>query len=423
MEKKLALKNWKERTEYRRNYRIKKLRGKIPSLKTIYIIIAGAIGLLLLYVFGLVYLEILNINWAEATSGNSGIRNLAIAFLGTTTGIGALFGVYLAILKSETNERQTHTAEQGQITDRLNEAIKGLGKNDESGKAVIELRLGALLALERIAQDSLRDHVQIMEILCSYIRTNSPFHDKTDDKIKLREDIHAAIKIIGRRKKWPEGKKRIKTEEAQNFRIDLSYCDLHGADLYRSHLVWTNLSGANLNNANLGMAKLNNAHLDNAKLKFANFNWAELTDAHLEHAKLNSAYLLYAKMRGTYLNDADLTNATMDNANINYARLYDTNMKNTNTDKAYANICDFSECKNLTQKQLEVMFCGKYVRTPKNLTRPKHWLKYDLLWNEFEVARNKWIDSEKTADKMMDVMYDVMIEEETRIAEEEAREE
>lgn len=37
----------------------------------------------------------------------------------------------------------------------------------------IEVRLGALYALERISQDSERDNIQIMEIICAYLRENS----------------------------------------------------------------------------------------------------------------------------------------------------------------------------------------------------------------------------------------------------------
>ena len=388
-----ALKNWKERTEYRRNYKIKQLREKIPSLKRIYIIVASAIGLLLLYVFGLVYLEILNINWAEATSGNSGIRNLAIAFLGTTTGIGALFGVYLAILKSETNERQTQTAEQGMITDRINKATAGLGKNNDKGNPVVEVRLGALYALERIAQDSIRDHVQIVEILCAYVRTNSPFHDETNNLVKLREDILAAIKIIGRRKKWSDGEKRVETEEAQNCRIDLSHCDLNNADLYEAHLVGAMLFGANLSHANLIDANLENAYLNRTKLGFINLNRANLINAHLSEADLNHAQLSYAKMTDTKLGGANLRSAYLDNANINHAYLYHTNMQNVRTLKTYANICDFSTCENLTQEQLGVMFCGISVKIPNGLTRPKHWPKDDLLWKYFVKIYEKWKDN------------------------------
>ena len=89
-------------------------------------------------------------------------------------------------------ERTTNAAEQGLITDRINTAVTGLGvektvkqtasggKITENTDANIEVRLGAVYALERISQDSDRDHMQIMEILCAYIRTNAPWDMDTD---------------------------------------------------------------------------------------------------------------------------------------------------------------------------------------------------------------------------------------------------
>jgi hypothetical protein len=38
----------------------------------------------------------------------------------------------------------------------------------------LEVRIGSIYALERIARDSDRDHIQIMEIVCAYVRKNSP---------------------------------------------------------------------------------------------------------------------------------------------------------------------------------------------------------------------------------------------------------
>ncbi|MCA8835786.1 MAG: pentapeptide repeat-containing protein [Proteobacteria bacterium] len=392
----IALKNWNERTEYRRNYRIKQLREKIPSLKTIYIIVAGAIGLLLLYVFRLVYAEIININWAEAASGDSGIRNLAIAFLGTTSGIGALFGVYLAILKSETNERQTQTAEQGMITDRINKATDGLGKNNDKGNPVVEVRLGALYALERIAQDSIRDHVQIMEILCAYVRHNSLFHNEVDDKIKLREDIHAAIKIIGRRKKWSDGEKRVETEETQNYYIDLRYCDLHGADLSKSYLASADISGANLNGANLNGANLNRADFARAKLNFADLGRAELNFAYFNNAELKSANLYSAIIRGANFNIADLTRANLGCVNMSNTHFRATNFDNAKTYRAYAYGGELSHCKNLTNVQIAQMFCGVGMRvananSSEKLKRPRHWPKEKLSYEGFIQEYDKWL--------------------------------
>ena len=86
---------------------------------------------------------------------------------------------------------------------------------------MIAVRLGALYALERIAQDSLRDHVQIMKILCAYIRTNSKLDNSIDLTKPLRADIGAAINIIAGRDKLYNGKKRIQMEKSKN--IILTY--------------------------------------------------------------------------------------------------------------------------------------------------------------------------------------------------------
>lgn len=63
--------------------------------------------------------------------------------------------------------------EQGHITDRYTKAIEQLGKLD-GDKPNIEIRLGAIYALERIARDSPRDHWTIMEVLTAYVRQNAP---------------------------------------------------------------------------------------------------------------------------------------------------------------------------------------------------------------------------------------------------------
>lgn len=57
----------------------------------------------------------------------------------------------------------------------------------------IEVRIGGLLSLERIAQDSTRydkgrDHVRVMEILCAYIRENAPDSTAVDSDRKKWED-------------------------------------------------------------------------------------------------------------------------------------------------------------------------------------------------------------------------------------------
>lgn len=105
--------------------------------------------------------------------------------------LGAPFVIWGTWLKYQTVRYQ----KEGHITDRINKAVEQLGAEktvkvrtkDEEGKDItieetrpnIEVRIGAILSLERIAQDSTihdkgRDHVRVMEILCAYVRENAP---------------------------------------------------------------------------------------------------------------------------------------------------------------------------------------------------------------------------------------------------------
>ena len=297
----------------------------------------------------------------EIYNGTAPFNELALALFAILSALGALFGFYTSIINTETTE-------QGHITDRINKAIENLGKNDDGGYPVIEVRIGALYALERIAQDSIRDYIQILEILCAYIRHNSPSPYKADTKPsvpdnvaikptrkknkgeKIDEDIQAALTIIGRRHNWSERVKRLKKERRARYRVDLNGCNLHGADLLK-------------------------ANLTNAGLIAANLSYARLNDANLNGASLGLAILV-----GTWFERATLKKTRFRGAKTNLAR---------------ANKCDFSNSRELTQKQLDVMYCGKDTEIPKmdgkkKLTRPKHWPKDKLADDKFIKMYYKW---------------------------------
>ncbi|MBW4982992.1 pentapeptide repeat-containing protein [Mameliella sp. CS4] len=103
--------------------------------------------------------------------------------------LGGPFVIWGAVLKHRTVEFQ----KEGHITERISKAVEQLGaeksvKRDgkpEETVPNIEVRIGGLLSLERIAQDSTnydkgRDHVRVMEILCAYVRENAPAEDAVD---------------------------------------------------------------------------------------------------------------------------------------------------------------------------------------------------------------------------------------------------
>ncbi|MGU9962669.1 MAG: pentapeptide repeat-containing protein [Candidatus Halichondribacter symbioticus] len=321
---------------------------KITILKVTYIIIASVVGFALFILFILLYSQILSLQCNIPTTadlstmGETNVRNVAFAFIGTVSGLGGLFGVYLAILKSEENKRQSdsaesqaRTAQQGLIIDQINKANESLDKKDAK-KPVIPVRIGALYSLGRIAQDSLRDHIQIMEMFCSYIRYNSPCKSKSTRILKpLSEDIQTALTIIGRRGVWTFGEKSLAKEAEQRYRMDLQKCDLRGAILSRA-----NLRGARFLNSNMNHVIFDDADLSNT--------WFE----------------------DTILNDAWFGGAKMD--------------------RAWACRGDFSRCRELTQEQLDVMYCGTDVKIPDGLTRPKHWPKDKLPFDKFQDGYFEW---------------------------------
>ena len=65
------------------------------------------------------------------------------------------------------SRRTFELTEQGQVTDRYTKAIEQLGSDK------LDVRIGGIYALERVARDSARDHPTVMEVLTAFIREHS----------------------------------------------------------------------------------------------------------------------------------------------------------------------------------------------------------------------------------------------------------
>jgi hypothetical protein len=70
-------------------------------------------------------------------------------------------------------------AEEKQVTERFAKAVEQLGNDN------IHIRLGAIYALERIANDSDKDYWQVMEILTAYVRERAPYPPKNENNQPL----------------------------------------------------------------------------------------------------------------------------------------------------------------------------------------------------------------------------------------------
>lgn len=109
--------------------------------------------------------------------------------LGTGALLAALLGAPFVVWGAVLRQRTVDFQKEGHITERITAAVEQLGAEksvkkivngapQETSEPIIEVRIGAILSLERIAQDSTRydkgrDHVRVMEILCAYVRENS----------------------------------------------------------------------------------------------------------------------------------------------------------------------------------------------------------------------------------------------------------
>lgn len=206
----------------------------------------------------------------------SGFRTALVAGL---AGLAALGGLVMAT-------RTYRLTQQGQITDRYSKAIEQLGSDK------LDVRLGGIYALERIAADSRRDQTTVLQVLAAFIRSQAPWppsqpgqyvEDAPINDVPLLErrapDVQAALTVLGRLGPASDSRQW----------LDLTHTDLRKAVLYRARLsrVWladsqlqlsvlyrTNLKGASLSETNLRgarfvMAQLQNANLDGAQLQGA----------------------------------------------------------------------------------------------------------------------------------------------------------
>jgi hypothetical protein len=217
-------------------------------------------------------------------------------------GFVLLVGLYFTYQNVNVAQRNLRVTEEGKITDRFSKAVEMLGSEK------LEVRLGGIYALERIARDSQKDHWTVMEVLTSYVRENSHIKFDGQKESMVREDIQAVMSVISRRKWWKE-----ETQALNLRKVDLSFCNLKEAILENVILDEANLFGANLNKVNLKGATLCEANISKSDLSGAN---------------LKSSYLFKSDLSKTNLKNAVLNDADLRYANLNRAKLYNAEFKN-----------------------------------------------------------------------------------------------
>jgi uncharacterized protein YjbI with pentapeptide repeats len=257
--------------------------------------------------------------------------------------------------------RQLRVTREGQITDRYTKAVDQLGHDE------LDIRLGGIYALERIARDSPHDRATIEEVLTAFVRGHAPWPplpaapaqeagaqqprttavqlllpdgrpaaaqdmgNRPDGGMVERQgpaaDVQAAVTVLGRREVLPGGVRPLDLTAVDLRRALLDRANLQGARLYGANLRNAILGGANLQDARLDDVDLQGARLSDANLQGALLYRANLQDALLDGANLQRAGLYRANLQGALLDRANLQGALLDGANLQDAGLVDADLQ------------------------------------------------------------------------------------------------
>ena len=233
--------------------------------------------------------------------------------------------------------RQLRITREGHITDRLTHAIDQLGADDEK----LDVRIGGIYALERLAKDSASDRLAIAEILAAFIRIHAPWpagHRSHPDQhptpnvdetmlwlTDRAPDVRTALLVLGR---YP---RRDSEQHLALRRVDLRRTNFYHGTLINVDLADSNLSACwaadvhwescrfrntDLRKTVLSRAQLNRSNFAGAHLQEANLQEASLEDASLRGANLRTADLRGSKLTRTDLRGVDLTGAHLDGAQL-----------------------------------------------------------------------------------------------------------
>ncbi|MEM1151875.1 MAG: pentapeptide repeat-containing protein [Pseudomonadota bacterium] len=444
---------------------------------------------LLFGVFSSVYNVLKMLPDVNDASDDTPFRASLLTITAMTATLGALIALPFTLVRTLTTERQTRTQEEGYVTQQINEAVANLAaektvtrlgrsfsytlggkstksfewqgeaptlpegairtKNEADWKpaertvANIEVRVGGLLALERLARqraqaavedrasalkaektliaeyektpltlnilrfpsaerassdslkgpnrrssdtvldhDGARDHVRIMEILCTYIRENakaadapqhglSPWPEYPEkpsaDDLKRREkdlaerskalrawvnglplprtDIQTALRVLGRRTPDQRACEGFTTRRTQarrgqtisenawrGYRLDLRDTNLQSADLSHTDdtpllLSHTRFDGARMEGAILTGARMEGADLTRARIEGTDLSFARLELADFSKAKLEGAVFAQVQAEEARFREAILDEVTFAGANVARANFQNCRMQ------------------------------------------------------------------------------------------------
>lgn len=347
-------------------------------------------------------LFVLAVNEAFTLLANEGESETGAGSLGRGAVIVALISAPFVIWRSVVAQKTVNVTEQGHITDRINAAVEGLGsektvkvreflvrsprkngtkKVDEDDKPMtidrtdgsdqgswevseetqpnLEVRIGAILALERLMRDSKADRATIENLLIYYILENSGSQPVgVGSKIKgLRKDLEAAIRVALAR--------RPDLQEKEIAFFDQCFRDLRGL-----LLAYVRILNSDFNHAQLNVASLEGSSFHTCNFYGCHFRATRFTETRFFNCLFVLCY---------FRNLKSVVNMRLHKSKFKQCAFRNIDLSNF-----------FSE-----QHQLMEIFADGSVKLGDGLRAPEHWHTEKLNDQEFMAHWREWLnDSE-----------------------------
>ncbi|MGW3036683.1 pentapeptide repeat-containing protein [Streptomyces sp. NPDC001178] len=282
------------------------------------------------------------------------VNEVRTTLLQVVGGLVVLFGAYATWRQLRVSQDGLRATQEGYVTDRFSRAV------DQLGSDKLDVRIGGLHALWRIAEQSARDREAIISIQAAYLRTHlrwppagpeSPAADVHINDIAPLEtraaDAQVALTALG-----------VLCQHREQSWVNLSITDLRRADCDG---LW--FPEVNFDRACMEAAGLYHANLTQASLVSVNLRHADLTTAILRRARCILADLRAAKLVGTDLRDADFTETDLREANLRKADAHGAVFHRADLRMADLRGTDLSTA-NLVEARLTGALSSEYTRWP-----------------------------------------------------------
>ncbi|MGW4757393.1 pentapeptide repeat-containing protein [Streptomyces chartreusis] len=282
------------------------------------------------------------------------VNDVRTTLLQVVGGLVVLFGAYATWRQLRVSQDGLRATQEGYVTDRFSRAV------DQLGSDKLDVRIGGLHALWRIAEQSARDREAIISIQAAYLRTHlpwppagpeSPAADVPINDIAPLEtraaDAQVALTALG-----------VLCRHREQSWVNLSVTDLRRADCDG---LW--FPEVNFDRACMEAAGLYHANLTQASLVSVNLRHADLTTAILRRSRCILADLRAAKLVETDLRDADFTETDLREANLRKADAHGAVFHRADLRMADLRGTDLSTA-NLVEARLTDALASEHTRWP-----------------------------------------------------------